>query len=399
MTGSALNSAAQLSAAQQLRALAVVPQATSAAAGDGAEVCAQSIGEWLKMDPVELAGLSGRSLSTIADALAVGRAAVATAATQREDIRTLQESTRTDALTGIWNRRAIDERLHTEWARWQRYKTPLAVLMADVDGLKAVNDSRGHDSGDLLIGAVARQLASLIRAEDAVGRLGGDEFMIVCAEANEESTQAILRNVNAALTGQWVDVQGGSIPVEVSIGCASTSMYPASSLAELVRTADAGLYAVKQARQLERIAAGQPPTPAERLGLRPHRMLIVDDDPYIRLMLRAYLEPLPDFVVVGEASNGAEAIHLVDQLKPAGIVLDNEMPIMRGSEAIPFMRSISPELRIVMHSGTASAGTSLVASERADHYIQKGGRMADFLDQLSAVMAGPRDMATVQGGA
>lgn len=238
----------------QARKLSVASQPVSAAAEDRA--LRVSIGGWLEMDPVDLAGIAGHPLSRIADALATGRAAVATAATQRADIATLQASARTDSLTGIWNRRAIDERLQTEWARWQRHNTPMAVLMADIDGLKSINDTRGHGSGDLLIGAVAEQFASLMRAEDAVGRLGGDEFMIVCAEADEDSTQAIVRKVNDALAAQFVEVPGGSIPLRVSIGSASTTMYPNASLAELVSAADAGLYAVKRERPNQNLMGG-----------------------------------------------------------------------------------------------------------------------------------------------
>lgn len=241
--------------------LSIASEPASAAASERA--VRESIGEWLEMDPVDLAGLAGDPLSRIADALATGRAAVATVATQQEDIAMLQESNRMDSLTGIWNRRAIDQRLQTEWARWKRHNTPMAVLMADIDGLKGINDTRGHSSGDLLIGAVAGQFASLMRAEDAVGRLGGDEFMIVCAEADEESTQAIVRKMNDALAAQFVTVQYGAIPLRVSIGSASTTRYPNASLAELVGIADAGLYAVKRERPDQSRIDGEPSATAK----------------------------------------------------------------------------------------------------------------------------------------
>lgn len=118
-------------------------------------------------------------------------------------------------------------------------------------------------------------------------------------------------------------------------------------------------------------------------------MLIVDDDPDIRILLRRYLEGLSDFDVVGEASNGVDAIQLVGQLKPSGVILDDEMPIMRGRNAIHSMRRIAPDMEIVMHSATVNLANSLVR-QRADHYIQKGGRMVDFVRRSRAIMTDGR---------
>lgn len=257
-------------------------RARTGQAGD--EILRSSIGRLLAMDPGDLAGLTGRPLSSIASALASGHEAVEAVATLRDDIRVLRESARTDWLTGILNRRGIEERLQTEWARWQRHRTPLAVLIADVDGLKHVNDTHGHVSGDLLIRAVARHLAALIRTEDAVGRIGGDEFIIVCADADEESTQAIMRKLDDTLAAQHIDVLGRLVPVRVSIGGASTSTNPAASPAQLVGAADARLYEEKQRRRRQDMVAAQ--VPLLPTGRTPHRMLIVDDDPDIRFLLR-----------------------------------------------------------------------------------------------------------------
>src|SRR5579871_5905575 len=83
--------------------------------------------------------------------------------------------TRIDALTGVANRRGIDERLADEWNRARRHGRSLSVILLDVDDLKAINDAQGHAAGDDLLRQVASELAALLRGTDLIGRRGGDE--------------------------------------------------------------------------------------------------------------------------------------------------------------------------------------------------------------------------------
>ena len=84
-----------------------------------------------------------------------------------------------DPLTGLANRRLLDELLDAELARTQRNDVPLAVAYIDLDGLKQVNDTYGHDAGDAVLCEAARRLVSIVRGADVVARLGGDEFVVV----------------------------------------------------------------------------------------------------------------------------------------------------------------------------------------------------------------------------
>lgn len=129
----------------------------------------------------------------------------------------------------------------------------------------------------------------------------------------------------------------------------------------------------------------------------PRRVLIVDDRPEIRLLVRARLRMLDDIEVVGEASNGAEALVLVSALAPEGVVLDLEMPVMRGDEAIPKMRELAPGMRIVLYT---SAGQQMLdgLSEAAqpDAIVEKGGSLTQLVDQLQALLdMGPHDLLRV----
>ena len=103
----------------------------------------------------------------------------------------------TDALTGILNRRGFTEAAERELARASRYERPFVLAYVDVRGLKAVNDTEGHLMGDELIKAVAGLMKESARADDVVGRIGGDEFALLLGEQTAESAEPVIRRIRA----------------------------------------------------------------------------------------------------------------------------------------------------------------------------------------------------------
>jgi GGDEF domain-containing protein len=99
---------------------------------------------------------------------------------------------RTDALTGLLNRRGFLEIARREIARSERTSSPLTVALVDVDGFKEVNDTRGHEAGDHLLGGLATALQSAMRTVDACARLGGDEFAVVLPDTDPASVEVVL---------------------------------------------------------------------------------------------------------------------------------------------------------------------------------------------------------------
>lgn len=120
---------------------------------------------------------------------------------QSEQIRQhelLQEEASKDELTGLYNRRAWEKLLRAEEERCKQYGHPAAVLFIDLNDLKKVNDSLGHDEGDKLIQNAAQVLRDNVRINDIVARLGGDEFVILSVENDETSTESLVdRLINA----------------------------------------------------------------------------------------------------------------------------------------------------------------------------------------------------------
>jgi diguanylate cyclase (GGDEF)-like protein len=148
---------------------------------------------------------------------------------------------RTDALTSLLNRRAFAESAHLELARAERYQRSLTIAYLDIDDFKQINDRGGHPEGDRLLVTVADTLKRNLRAFDVVARYGGDEFVVLLAETDDEAAGMalgkLLLALEQAVRGRW--------PVTFSIGAVTVDR-PRTSLDQLLAEADALAYAAKQ---------------------------------------------------------------------------------------------------------------------------------------------------------
>ncbi len=154
---------------------------------------------------------------------------------------------RTDALTGLLNRRVFERRLDEEQRRAQRYGKPYALMMIDIDHFKSINDSYGHPAGDAVLKAVGRVLMEQFRDVDVIARYGGEEFAVILPEISGVTAKAVAERVRRAIaTTPFALPDGREIGVTVSIG---VSCYPncAADATAAVGTADQALYTAKQA--------------------------------------------------------------------------------------------------------------------------------------------------------
>ncbi len=160
----------------------------------------------------------------------------------------LEESSLTDPLTGIANRRSFDHTLKQEWKRLHRQQEPLTMIMCDLDHFKLYNDTYGHDQGDVCLKGVARLLKeSLKRPADFVSRYGGEEFVLLLPSTNTAGGEFIATNICKALTE--LQIEHSSSPVlplvTMSLGVASIIPDSKQDPGELLRAADQALYAAK----------------------------------------------------------------------------------------------------------------------------------------------------------
>jgi len=168
---------------------------------------------------------------------------------------TLEGLAYSDDLTGLANRRFAMRQLAAQLSRARRHDEPLALLLADIDHFKALNDDHGHLAGDAVLRAVALRLRSRLRQEDVIGRFGGEEFLIALPETDARGALRAAEALRGVIADAGVDVDGRLHRVSISIGWA---MSTGEDVDGLIRRADDALYAAKRAgRNCVREAAGE----------------------------------------------------------------------------------------------------------------------------------------------
>ena len=178
-----------------------------------------------------------------------------------------------DPLTGLWNRGAIIDALQRELARVRREKSPVGLLMVSIDGLKDINDKYGHMAGDAAIRATARELRASLRPYDAIGRFGGEAFLIIVTGCDSRSSVKQAERFFGVLKGRTVDIsqwgkfvsgKDAALPIHHSIGVVSgTGEHESETLLKSLENA------LRQARtaggnRVESVTPPPPPAPQKK---------------------------------------------------------------------------------------------------------------------------------------
>jgi diguanylate cyclase (GGDEF)-like protein len=160
--------------------------------------------------------------------------------------RRLYESSTRDALTRLYNRKYLSERLTAEVAYSRRHKVKLAVLIVDLDDFKAINDTYGHLTGDMVLRLVAGQMQRLIRVEDILARYGGEEFVILARSTGKTEAVRLAERIRESIAELDLPIADRSLKVTISVGVAALpDVAPEGGANELVALADARLYRAK----------------------------------------------------------------------------------------------------------------------------------------------------------
>jgi diguanylate cyclase (GGDEF)-like protein len=163
---------------------------------------------------------------------------------------------RVDSLTGLANRRALEEVLAAEISRAQRFTHQLAVVLLDLDRFKEINDSFGHAAGDVMLRAVSRLLTSLARQGDTVARWGGEEFVVVLPETDLAGAERFAERLRRTIEAQSVG------DMQTSASCGVATMLPEDNVEELLHAADQALYQAKTNGRNRTESAIRGPRPA-----------------------------------------------------------------------------------------------------------------------------------------
>jgi len=161
-----------------------------------------------------------------------------------------------DGLTKAYNKRYFLDRLPTEIAYALRHKTPLSLLMFDVDHFKKVNDTYGHLAGDAVLATLSQIASTTLRTEDLFARYGGEEFAILCRGVSAGDASVLGRRLLGLIASSTFQYHSARIPVTVSIGVASLGPGMTDGT-QLIATADAALYEAKRTGR-NRVVTHQP---------------------------------------------------------------------------------------------------------------------------------------------
>jgi two-component system cell cycle response regulator len=160
--------------------------------------------------------------------------------------RQLEEMALTDSLTGLPNRRAIDFWASRELSAAMRHGFPVWVVMADLDHFKSINDTHGHDAGDIVLKSFAEILKSNTRSSNICGRLGGEEFLVVLTHAEKDNATIAIERIRKQFEAQKFTVGHRTFGATASFGIAGIRATARPDFSDLVTRADAALYAAKR---------------------------------------------------------------------------------------------------------------------------------------------------------
>lgn len=165
-----------------------------------------------------------------------------------------------DGLTGLLNRCAILETLHRDLARAEREGQPLSLLMLDLDRFKKINDTYGHQAGDEVLRGAAQRIKAAVRSYDAVGRYGGEEFLVVLPGSETNGACAQAERIRAAIAAPNIAAGSRQLQATCSIGVASRLLPTPADANALLLEADAALYSAKDGGR-DRVAQALPMVP------------------------------------------------------------------------------------------------------------------------------------------
>ncbi|MES2878638.1 MAG: GGDEF domain-containing protein [Pseudomonadota bacterium] len=158
----------------------------------------------------------------------------------------LEHLNRHDGLTGLFNRQTLKQMTEQELARARRQSSITSLLLLDLDYFKRINDKHGHPAGDAVLRHVAALLSARVRCTDVVGRLGGEEFMVLLPGTASDAARKLAEKLCRDIDVNSMVWQGVTIPCQVSIGLASTEAVPGFDFEKLYSASDAALYQAKQ---------------------------------------------------------------------------------------------------------------------------------------------------------
>jgi putative two-component system response regulator len=292
----------------------------------------------------------------------------------------------TDGLTGLATHGFLKETLQRELGGARRHGLPLALIFADIDHFKEVNETHGHAAGDRVLKDVAQTIRKCTRSFDTVARYGGEEFAILLSQTDRAGARILAERMRSAVEGMAIPLddtaKSDRLRLTISLGVAGFPDDAADS-ESLLQHADEAMYAAKQAGRNSVVGFGDYGTvkPKDRT------VLIVDDEEKNLRLLEAYLAP--EGYATLNASNGDEALDAARRARPDLIVLDAMMPRLNGFDVCRRLKQeqatrLIPVVLVTALNGKEDRLRAIEAG--ADDFLSKPVSKVELLTRIRALL-------------
>lgn len=296
--------------------------------------------------PVHANELVARVRNALASKIAFDQLAIRSAQLQADVLQ--------DALTGLANRRAFDFELHRKMIEWERQRTPVSLLLVDIDHFKMVNDRFGHQAGDTVLKEVANLVRDTTRKMDLPCRIGGEEFAVILPVTRVCESNLAAERIREKIEAAFIRTETATIRLTVSLGVANAMKGDDAQL--LFRRADTALYASKQRGRncatlhdgTKYVALDGTPTTVDvpegpasedsvEFNINASRVTIIDDEPSTVAIVQAYLNR-GGFERISTITDSSIAFNHIVEFCPDLVLLDIHMPGADGLMILKEMR-------------------------------------------------------------
>lgn len=301
--------------------------------------------------------------------------------TQSEDLDRLKQQVGKDGLTELDNHKRFMDNLQNEVGRALRYKTPLSILMGDIDHFKSINDFFGHQAGDHALRSVAARLKRELRDSDMIARYGGEEFALILPMTNLDEGHAAAERLRKAVAAEKIEYRGKPIAVTMSFGVSALGR-PAVDSEGLIKAADEALYEAKRTGRNKscRFTAPEPGRP------QLPTVVVIDDEEVVLLTVTKMLQRLGYSVV--SSKSGQEAIRLF-RSKPRVdmVIMDMVLPDIAPEQLLNAIREMGTDTKVVLSSGYCP--TNVGHSDlfrKTDGFLQKPYQLSELSKIVSTTL-------------
>lgn len=294
---------------------------------------------------------------------------------QAQCLDQLRQQVGLDGMTQLYNHERFMEILQQEISRAARYKTPLSIIMADVDHFKSINDFFGHQAGDHALKCVSAQLKKLLRDSDQIARYGGEEFAIILPMTPLKDTLLTAERLRKSIESLKIIYDERSISVTMSFGIASWEINREIDIEGFIKMADEALYDAKNTGRNKCCPyKNQNPNQVPSLTV-----LVIDDEEVVLVTVTKMLERLGYAVMAAES--GREAVEFLNHSKNKidMVIMDMVMPDMNPNRILSAIRDRHTGTKVLLSSGynLSGEGNGNILN-RTDGFLQKPYQLAEL---------------------